>query len=107
MSAIGSVIMVVRSESPARFRHAGNLAPQRALAEADAAHREPPHVCARPTAQATAIVLLRAELRRAQRLRNHGLLGHGTSLLLSRATLPAGTACPAAPAVGAPPRRCA
>src|SRR3712207_2614992 len=130
MSATGSVIMVVRSESPARFHDARHLAAQRPLAEADPAHCKAAHVGARPATQAAAVVLLHLELRRAQRLRDHRLLRHESSPLpsllaliregvyallrkhtgfsgRSGATLPrAGRACPTAPAGAALPRRC-
>src|SRR5581483_227904 len=76
MSAMGSVIMVICSGLPARLDDAGNLAPQRALAETDATHCEAAHVRSRSPAQPTPIVLLHGELRRALGLRNHGLLRH-------------------------------
>src|SRR5919205_949907 len=83
MSATGSVIIAVRSELPARFHHARDLAAQGPLAEADAAHCKAAHVGPRPAAQAAAVVLLHLELRRAQRLRDHRLLRHETSPLPS------------------------
>src|SRR5579859_1557562 len=48
---------------PARFRHAGKLADERALAEADPAQAELPHVAARPATHLTPVVALRLELR--------------------------------------------
>src|SRR5438067_1495246 len=92
MSATGSVIIVVCSELPARFGHARHFAAQRPLTEADAAHRKAPHVGARPATQAAPVVLLRLELRRAQRLRDHRLLRHETSPLPSLLGLPRATA---------------
>src|SRR5919202_2008241 len=76
MSAIGSVIMVICSGLPARLHDAGNLPPQRALAEADAAHGKTAHERPRSPAQPTPIVLLHGELRRALCLGNHGFFGH-------------------------------
>src|SRR6188472_2240762 len=55
MSAIGSEMFIVL---PARLRDAGQLADERALAEADAAEREAAHVCARPTAHEAAVIRL-------------------------------------------------
>src|SRR5260370_4613319 len=66
MSAIGSVIVQLSSLNselcslksgalPAALRHAGDIAFERELAEAQAAQRELPHVGARPAAQAAAV----------------------------------------------------
>src|SRR6188472_1194756 len=73
MSAIGSETFMVL---PARLRDAGQLADERTLAEADAAEREAAHVRAGPAAHEAAVVPLHLVLRRALRLRDHGLLGH-------------------------------
>src|SRR5450432_2619153 len=53
MSAIGSEIFI---GLPARLRHAGQLAQERALAEADPAQREAAHIGSRPTAHGAAVV---------------------------------------------------
>src|ERR1700694_341047 len=62
------VCSVVIFFSPARLRHARQLTLQRALAEADAAESELPHVAARATADLAPVVALRLELGRAIRL---------------------------------------
>src|SRR5262245_9889024 len=108
MSAMGSVIIALCSALPTRLHHARDLAPQRALAKADAAHAEPAHVGARPPAQPTAVVLLHGELCRALRLRDHRFLRHLASQIIARtARRRAGRACPSAPAGAAPPGPCA
>src|SRR5437763_12505323 len=53
-----------RSRLPAALRHAGDVALQGELAEAQTAQRELPHVAARPSAQAAAIAQPDLELRR-------------------------------------------
>src|SRR2546428_12848989 len=58
------VISFVISFSPARLRHARQLALERALAEADAAEAELAHVRAWPAADLAAVVRLHLELRR-------------------------------------------
>src|SRR4029079_12095196 len=68
MSAIGSEMFIV--SLPARLRDARQLAPERALAEADAAEREPSHVGPRPAADEAAVVAADLELRLARRLRD-------------------------------------
>src|SRR3954469_23756189 len=73
MSAIGSETFMVL---PARLRDAGQLADERALAEADAAQREPAHVRTRASADGAPGVRLDRERRRSLRLRDHCLLGH-------------------------------
>src|SRR5713226_1238157 len=104
MSAIGSVIIALCSALPTRFRHARDLAPQRALAKTDAAHGKPAHERARPPAQPTAIVLLHGKLRWAVRLRDHRFLRHLASLFCAQtARRRAGRACPSAPVGAAPP----
>src|SRR6185503_15507392 len=62
--------------SPARLRHARKLALQRALAEADAAQTELPHVPARATTDLAPVVALRLETRRAIRFVDQALLCH-------------------------------
>src|SRR5512141_2368969 len=86
MSAMGSVKLIARSPLPARLDDAGDLALQRALAEADAAHLELAQVRAGPAAQRAAVVLTHLELQLALRLRHLGKLGH-------RYLLTDGTAC--------------
>src|SRR5215211_3400834 len=61
MSAIGSVISC---SSPRTFRHAGNVALERQLAEAQAAECELPHVCPRTAAAMAAVAQADLELRR-------------------------------------------
>src|SRR3954453_15208686 len=68
MSAIGSETFMVL---PARLRDAGQLADERALAEADAAQREPAHVRTRASADGAPVVRLDRERRRSLRLRDH------------------------------------
>src|SRR3954471_14338289 len=68
MSAIGSEMFMVL---PARLRDAGQLADERALAEADAAQREAAHVGPRPPAHGAAVVPLHLVLRGSLRLRDH------------------------------------
>src|SRR5262245_28136484 len=72
-SAMGSLIM---TESPARLDHAGHLALERELAEADAAQLELPQVSPRAAAQLAAVVDARLELHRALRLHDQRGLGH-------------------------------
>ena len=55
MSAIGSETFIFL---PARLRDAGQLADERALAEADAAEREAAHVGARPAAHRAPVIRL-------------------------------------------------
>src|SRR3954451_14665423 len=74
MSAIGSETFI--GLLPAGLRHARQFAEECALAEADAAQREPAHVRTRPTAHGAAVIPPHLELRRPLRLRDHGLLGH-------------------------------
>src|SRR5579859_234831 len=68
------VVSVVMSLSPTRLRHAGELADERALAEADPAQAELAHVAARATAHLAAVVALRLELGRLLRLEDQTLL---------------------------------
>src|SRR5713101_5412866 len=77
-----AVVSSVISTSPARFRHAGQLALERALAEADPAQAELPHIAAGPTAHLAAVVALHLELRRALRLEDQTLLCHLAPLRL-------------------------
>src|SRR5436190_631703 len=79
------VVFVVSSViffSPARLRHARQLALQRALAEADAAQTELPHVPACATADLAPVVALRLELGRGVRFVDQALLCHLAPLLL-------------------------
>src|SRR5690349_21053452 len=76
MSAIGSEMFIC--VLPARLRHAGQLAQERSLPEADAAQREPTHEGARPSAHGAAVVRLDLVLRAAARLGDHRFLGHGS-----------------------------
>src|SRR5438045_9064615 len=50
-SAIGSVIIAASAPSPARLREAGDLASACQIAQAEAAHAEPPEERARPSAE--------------------------------------------------------
>src|SRR5216683_2249264 len=68
--------------SPARLRHARQLALERALAEADPAEAELPHVAAWAAADLAAVVALHLELRRALRLEDEALLCHLAPLRL-------------------------
>src|ERR671918_614983 len=72
MSAIGSVMLMVVSLSPARLGDARDQPVQRQLAEADTADAELPNECARPAAALTAIVLPHGELGLAPALLDHG-----------------------------------
>src|SRR5205809_3348989 len=91
---------VVISFSPARFRHARQLADERALAEADPAQTELAHVRARPAAHLAAVVALRLELRGLLRLEDEALLRHR-----SLSMTPCGTACQDLEGARAPLRR--
>src|SRR6185436_1395973 len=77
ISAIGSVIdirvtpVIGREELPARLRHAGDVAPERELAEADAAELELPQKPARTSALPAAVALAHRELRFPLRLDDH------------------------------------
>src|SRR5512133_1107004 len=80
MSPIGSVKLIARSPLPARLDDAGDLALQRALAEADAAHLELAQERPRAAAQRAAVVLAHRELQLAGGLRHLRKLRHGLSL---------------------------
>src|SRR5512133_2638012 len=80
MSAIGSVCI---SNSPARFRHAGDLALVRELAQADPAEAELLVDRARAAAAIAARVLPHLEARLSLGLRDQGLLSHSRALLPS------------------------
>src|SRR5258706_1000591 len=73
-----TLVVVVSSVifSPARLRHAGQLAHERALAEADPAQAELAHVPTWAAAHLAAVVALHLELRRALRLEDQALLRH-------------------------------
>src|SRR5256885_5234172 len=77
---VASVVMVIRSPavrpSPARLRHTGKLADDRALAEADPAQAELAHVSPRPAADLAPVVTLGLELGRPLRLQDEALLRH-------------------------------
>src|SRR6266849_3834329 len=74
--SMGGVVSFVISVSPTRLRHAGQLAHERALAEADPAQPELAHVAARATAYLAAVIALHLELRRPLGLEDQALLGH-------------------------------
>src|SRR5262249_10254737 len=77
MSATGSVMFIGNTSGlPARLDHAGHVARQRFLAEADAAELELPQVAPRTAARAAAVVLAHGELRCPRRLRDQGRLRH-------------------------------
>src|SRR5690348_11807975 len=59
-----------RSRSPATLRHARDVAFQRQFPEAEAAHRELPHVGARPSAQPAPVAQTNPVLRYLGFLRN-------------------------------------
>src|SRR5439155_1339187 len=73
---VSFVISISPSRSPTRLRHAGQLAHERALAEADPAQPELAHVAARATADLAAVIALHLELRRPLGLEDQALLGH-------------------------------
>src|SRR5438477_5888621 len=79
-SGVFVVTSVVMLFSPTRLRHARQLAGQRALAEADPAQAELPHVSACPAADLAAVVALALESRRLQRLQDQALLRHLATL---------------------------
>src|SRR3982750_2034915 len=95
ISAIGSVIFLSLQPSalshqpsaicqlPAALRHAGDVAFERELPEAEAAERELPHVGARPAAQAAAVAQPDLELRRFLFFRDLRGRGHISSSLFS------------------------
>src|SRR3989304_3537148 len=62
MSAIGSVGAPIVLPLPARFHHAGNLAPERPLPEADAAKLELAQIAPRPPAEPAAVAMADLEL---------------------------------------------
>src|SRR5260221_6570493 len=73
------VVVVVTSDvirSPTALRHAGELADERALAEADPAQTELAHVPAGPAAHLAAVVPLGLELRGLLRLEDQAQLRH-------------------------------
>src|SRR5215213_5713934 len=76
MSAIGSVIVIVRLPSPARLGDAGNLAGVHELAQAEPAQAELPVHRARPAAAAASRVGAHLVLGLALLLLDQGLLGH-------------------------------
>src|SRR6266545_3108549 len=73
---VGVVVSSVISISPARLRHAGQLAHERALAETDPAQTELAHVATRAAADLAAVVGLHLVLRRSLGLEDQALLGH-------------------------------
>src|SRR4051812_7638712 len=75
MSAIGSEMFICLF-LPARLRHAGQLAEERALPEADAAEREAAHEGAGPSADRAAVIRLHGMLRGPLRLGDQRFLGH-------------------------------
>src|SRR5687768_1558467 len=74
--SVGGVVSFVISISPTRLRHAGQLAHERALAEADPAEAELAHVAAGAPADLAAVVALHLVLRRPLGLEDQALLGH-------------------------------
>src|SRR5687767_6459153 len=74
--SVGGVVSFVISISPARLRHAGQLAHERALAETDAAQAEFAHIATRTPAHLAAVVALHLVLRRSLGLEDQALLGH-------------------------------
>src|SRR5689334_5814883 len=74
MSAIGSEMFM--GSLPARLRHAGQLAEERALPEADAAQGEPPDEGARPAAHGAAVIRPHLVLGGPLRFGDHRFLGH-------------------------------
>src|SRR5262245_10846897 len=77
MSAIGSLLMAA---SPARLDHAGHLALEGVLPEAQAAHLELPEIAARTPAQLAAVIRARGELLRPLGLHDQRGLGHARLL---------------------------
>src|SRR3979490_1042083 len=69
----GGVFSFLLSISPARLRPAGQLAHERALAEADPAQPELAHVAARTAADLATVVALHFELRRPLGLEDQAL----------------------------------
>src|SRR5262245_33975913 len=100
MSAMGSV-MFIGLPLPARLDHAGDVAGQRQLAEADAAHLELPDVGPGAAAGAAAVVLAHPELRLPLGLGNERQLRHYPYLLTG-----CGTACRGRRAGPCSPRPC-
>jgi hypothetical protein len=77
MSAIGSLKLI---GSPTRLSNAGDLSPQRQLAEADPAQAELAHVCPRATAPVAAVHPSRAELRVPVRFLDQRFSCHASNL---------------------------
>src|SRR4030095_3843125 len=99
-AAMGSV-MFIGLPLPARLDHAGNVAGQRQLPEADAAHLKLPDVGPRPPAGAAAVVLAHRELGLPPGLGNERQLRHYPYLLTG-----CGTACRGRRAAACSPRPC-
>src|SRR5262249_1339271 len=105
ISAIGSVIFLrsqlsafaFRPGLPAALGHAGDVALERELAEAQAAQRKLPHVGTRPAAQMAAVAQPDLELRRLLFFRDLGSGGHISSsqsaISNQQFSSSAGTAC--------------
>src|ERR1700737_4936608 len=74
--SMSAMVSLCISALPARLLDARDEPERGVPAEADPAHAELPHERARTPAQRAAVVLLRPELRRSERFRNQGLLGH-------------------------------
>src|SRR5262245_19168273 len=103
MSATGSVMFMSFTSKallPARLDDARDLARERQLTEADAAHLELAEVAAGPPAPAAAGVLADRELRLPLGLGNEGQLGH-----LESPPTGTGTACPGTAGGASTPRR--
>src|SRR5688500_18678257 len=82
MSEIGSVISVF-SRLPGALRHAGHVAFERQLSEAEAAHVELAHVRARPPAQLAPVAMPDLELQRLCFLRDLCSRCHASALIRS------------------------
>src|SRR5262245_59481494 len=82
-TATGSVIIGVAPRLPGGLAHAGDLAEQRLLPQADAADAELAVHGARTAAQRAAPDDARSELRRLPGLDDETLLCHGAGLVLS------------------------
>src|SRR5262245_40961840 len=100
MSAMGSY-MFIGFPLPARLDHAGDVAGQRQLAEADPAHLELPDVGPGAAAGAAPVVLADPELRLPLGLGNERQLRHYPYLLTG-----SGTACRGRRARACSPRPC-
>src|SRR5262249_51403142 len=86
VDAYSKLVAPSRAPSPARFRHARDLACDRKLPETDSAELEFPQIASRACTTVATVVTSDAELRRPLRLRDHRCLCHSRSPWANRAS---------------------